>query len=193
MTQIVLIRPGATDYDRDGRIQGNLDVPLNEEGTAEVAKVIEELRGQKLDVLYTSGSQPALETAEVISAVLDTKLKKLEGMQNVDLGLWQGKSVEEIRLKQPKVYRLWQEMPQNVCPPEGEMLSDAEERVRQVMCKLIKRHKDGRIGIVVPEPLASLVRHCVNHGDLGDLWKATEDHGQWEIFEAAPGAVSPAI
>ena len=56
-------------------------------------------------------------------------------MQNLDHGLWQGMLIEDVRRKQPKVYRQWQEQPETVCPPEGEMLSQAEERIRTAMAK----------------------------------------------------------
>ena len=91
--------------------------------------------------------------------------------------------VDEVRLKQPKVYRQWQEQPESVCPPEGEMLDEADERVRLSMGKLLKRHREGVIGLVVPEPLASLVCRHFRHGDLGDLWKAPGGHGRWEILD----------
>ena len=54
-------------------------------------------------------------------------------MQNLNLGLWQGMQVSEVRYKQPKVYRQWQEQPENVCPPEGEMIEQAEQRIRTAM------------------------------------------------------------
>lgn len=183
MPQIILIRPGSTEYDREGRIQGNLDVPLNAEGSAEVARVIDELRPLKLNVIYTPVCQPALQTAEAISKALGVKLKKLDQLRNLNHGLWQGMLIDEVRRKQPKVYRQWQERPQFICPPEGEMLSQAEERVRPVLARLLKRHKEGAIGLVVPEPLASLVRQFVRHGELGDLWKASAEHGRWEVLE----------
>ena len=44
MLSVILIRPGSTDYDEQGRIQGTLDVPLNEQGGVEVARVADELR-----------------------------------------------------------------------------------------------------------------------------------------------------
>ena len=56
-------------------------------------------------------------------------------MQNLNLGLWQGMQVSEVRHKQPKVYRQWQEQPENVCPPDGEMIEQAEQRIRTVMNK----------------------------------------------------------
>jgi len=118
------------------------------------------------------------------------KVKKLEGMENVSLGLWQGMLVEEVRLKQPKVYRQWQENPECICPPEGEMLVQAEERVRNQMSRLLKRCKEGTIALVVPEPLASLVRQFLNQSELGDLWKAADEHGRWEMIEVEPTALA---
>jgi probable phosphoglycerate mutase len=97
--------------------------------------------------------------------------------------------VKDVREKQPKVYRQWQEQPKNVCPPEGEMLAEAEQRVRTAITKLVKRHKEGVIGLVVPEPLASLVRCFVQRGKLGDLWKVTNGHGHWEVIEVEPEEV----
>jgi probable phosphoglycerate mutase len=186
MLRIVLIRPGATDFDEQHRIRGNLDVPLNQEGLTEVARLIGELRDQRLEVVYTAPEQSAMETAEPVAEALGLKLKKLDRAENMDLGLWQGMAVDEIRVNQPKVYRQWQEMPQNVRPPEGEMLDHADQRVRTVVTKLLKRHKEGVIGLVVAEPLASLVKQFITQSELGDLWKAAAEHGRWDVLEVTP-------
>jgi probable phosphoglycerate mutase len=186
MLRIILVRPGATDYDQQERIQGALEVPLNAEGAAEVAAVLEQLKDKGVKAIYASPGPAAQQTGETLAEGLHLKLRKLDRMQNLDLGLWQGLQVGEVRYKQPKVYRQWQEQPENVCPPEGEMLSDASGRVEAAMTKLLRRHKEGVIALVVPEPLASLVRRFVKHEDLGDLWKALGSHGRWEVLEVQP-------
>lgn len=186
MLHIVLIRPGSTDYDVQGRIQGSLDIPLNAQGLAEVAETAERLRDKAIEVVYAPTSQPPLQTGQIIAKTLGVKLKKIERLQNLDQGLWQGMLVEEVRHKQPKVYRQWQEQPENVCPPEGEMLGEADERVRTALAKLLKRHKEGTIGLVLPEPLLSLARRFITRGELGDLWKAPNGHGRFEVLEADP-------
>src|SRR5574340_1683955 len=186
MLQIVLIRPGSTDYDQQHRIQGALDIPLNEQGRAEVAQLVEQLRGLGLQMVYAPPCEPAQQTAAAIGEGLGIKLKKLDRMQNLDYGLWQGMLLEDVRQKQSKAYRQWQEQPENVCPPEGEMLSDVEERARNAMTKLLRRHKEGIIALVVPEPMATLVHRFVQPGELGDLWKLTNGHGRFEILEVKP-------
>ncbi len=189
MLQIVLIRPGSTDYDQQQRIQGTLDVPLSEQGSSEVAQLIGQLADQGIETIYSAPCEPAQQTGRFLAAGLGVKLKKLDRMQNLDLGLWQGMLVDDVRQKQPKVYRQWQEQPENVCPPEGEMLNEAEQRVRAALTKLLKRHKEGVVGLVVPEPLASLVRRFIRKDELGDLWKATNGHGNWQVLQVEPTQV----
>ncbi|MGA2066795.1 MAG: histidine phosphatase family protein [Thermoguttaceae bacterium] len=187
MLRIVLIRPGTTDYDVEERIQGALDIPLNAQGLSEVAALVDQLKGQGIETIYASPSQPARQTSEILAKGLGLRVKRLVRMKNLDHGLWQGLPIGEVRHKQPKVYRQWQEQPENVCPPEGEMLSQAQERVRACLGKLLRRHKEGVVvAMVVPEPLASLVRHFVKNDELGDLWKALGSHGRWEILEVEP-------
>lgn len=188
MVQIVLIHPGETDYSQQRRIQGNLDMPLNDQGVAEVARLVQELQSCRLDALYACDGEPAMQTGQLITDALGLKVRKLDRMQNLNYGLWQGMLIDEVRIKQPKVYRQWQEQPENVCPPQGEMLAQAAERVQATMIRLLKRHKAGVIGIVVPEPLASLVRQYVDHRELGDLWKVACDHARCELLEVKPEA-----
>jgi probable phosphoglycerate mutase len=186
MLRIALIRPGSTDYDAEGRIQGTLDIPLNEQGGKEVAQLIEEIRPEGIEIIYAAPCEPAWQTAQALADALGIKSKRIDSLQNLDQGLWQGMLIEDVRRKQPKVYRQWQEQPETVCPPEGEMLSQAEERIRNALAKLLKRHREGVLGLVIPEPLAALIRGHLKHEDVGDLWKAAREHRPWEVLELVP-------
>ncbi len=189
MISIVLIQPGATEFDDQGRIMGTLDLPLSEQGIGQVAQAAGEVAHLPIETVYSSSSQAARQTAEVVAGMHEVKVKLLERLRNLDLGLWQGKRIEEVRRRQPKVYRQWQEHPETICPPDGEPLQSARLRVEAVLTKLLKKHKSGAVALVVPEPLASLVRCFLKRAELGDLWKAECECGKWELipieFEAA--------
>ena len=58
MLQVVLIRPGCTDYDTQQRIQGSLDIPLNEQGANQVAQTAAALRDKGMETMYAPVSQP---------------------------------------------------------------------------------------------------------------------------------------
>ena len=85
MVQILLIRPGATDYDQQGRIQGDLDVPLCDQGAHEVARVSEELKNQGLEIIYSSDCGRAVQTAEAIGRSLGVKVKTLDSEEDLKI------------------------------------------------------------------------------------------------------------
>ncbi|MCA9053005.1 MAG: histidine phosphatase family protein [Planctomycetaceae bacterium] len=157
-----VIRAGETDFDVEERIQGALDLPLNAHGRKQASQLVEELRTLKLETIFTSPSQPALATAEILSDALGVPLKELAGLTNMDQGLWQGMLMSDLRRKHPRVYKQWEEAPESVCAPAGESCGAAAERVEQALKKPMRRAK--RFAVVVSEPLASLVA-CVLQGN----------------------------
>ena len=177
MLRMVLIRPGATDFDEQGRIKGTLDIPLSPQGTTEVAQTVSELAQWPLEVVYTAPCQAAEQTAELVAAPHKAKVKSIEELRNLDHGLWHGKLIDEVRQCQPKVYRQWQEHPDSVCPPGGETCGEARERLRPGLSRILKKHRSGVVAVVVPEPAASLVRCLLEDTEPGNLWKAECDHG----------------
>ena len=167
---LLVIRSGASDYDRLGRIRGTLDMPLSSDGLAEAAAAAAALATEPPDAIYSSGDACAVETAGVIARATGLRVRSLADFHNLDLGLWQGTLVEDIRRKQPRLARQWEENPWNVIPPDGEPLEDACARVEAGLERLLKRHRHGRIALVVPTPLDRLVRWVVAGSALGDLW-----------------------
>jgi broad specificity phosphatase PhoE len=183
MVQFLLIRPGSTDFDEQGRIKGTLDIPLSDVGTLQVGRLVGELHDTHIDHLYTSPCRAAEQTANSVAADHRLKPKVLEELQNLDHGLWHGKLIDEVKHSQPKAFRQLQDHPETVCPPEGEPISTALERVRAAISRLTRKHKTGTIAIVVPEPLASLVRCTLNKTEVGDLWRAECEGGGWQLIE----------
>ena len=76
-------------------------------------------------------------------------------LQNIDHGLWQGLSLGEIKRKNPKVLKRWQESPETVRPPEGETIQEALARTLAVLKKPMKREES--LAIVTSDPLATLL------------------------------------
>jgi probable phosphoglycerate mutase len=168
MLTILLVRSGLTEYDCQGRIQGTLDVPLSDQGRQQVEATAEELatRGATIDALYAGPDLGAQQTADVLAAKLKLKPKTLKTLHNLNQGLWQGMLFDDVKSKQPRVYRQWQERPDTVCPPEGETVREATDRLKGAIAKLTKKHKSGTIALVLSEPLASVLRCMLQAGGL---------------------------
>jgi probable phosphoglycerate mutase len=182
MVQLILIRPGSTEYDQQSRIQGRLDIPLCDAGRQEALSAADGMRPYLPKALYHAPCTSAQETAEILGDVLKLKPKELDDLKNLDQGLWQGMLVDEIRHKQPKVFKQWQEHPETVCPPQGESLAEVTERAEDVLEKLARKHRNGTIVLVAPEPLASVVRARLEGTDLGDLWHAANGCRHVEVL-----------
>jgi probable phosphoglycerate mutase len=183
MLTLLLVRPGATEFDQQGRIQGTLDLPLCENGRRQTEEAIPGIAAHKPTTVYTAPCQAAREAGEMIAEATGAKQKTIDKLSNLNHGLWQGMLVEEVRTKQPKVYRQWQDQPHTVCPPGGETLLQVKARVAESLRKVLKKHKEGTIALVAPEPLASVVRHVLHQDEVTGLWKGSERCGVWETIE----------
>ncbi len=128
--QVVLIRPGATVYDEQNRVQGVLDIPLSERGQAEAIDLASRLADTNLSALYCGPSESVVKTAEIVGRHLGLRPKRLDDLRNLDQGLWQGLQLDEIKRRNLKLFRQWLDDPRTICPPEGETVEDALDRVR---------------------------------------------------------------
>ncbi|MEZ6046540.1 MAG: histidine phosphatase family protein [Planctomycetaceae bacterium] len=155
MASILLIHPGSTEYDEQRRIQGKLDLPLSDKGEHQVDDLAELLSNAPLEVIYCGPCDSARSTAERIADRLDIPVVELSGLANVDQGLWQGMKIEDLQRKNPHVFKQYQETPESICPPEGELVADAQKRIQKSVNKILKGKSP--CAIIVPEPLASLI------------------------------------
>ncbi len=190
MLRIVLVQPGSTDFDEQGRIKGSLDIPLSRNGTTQVERTVLELESLELDAIYASPSESALQTAAALARMRKVKVRRVEKLKNLDHGLWHGKLIKEVRQNQPKIYRQCQDNPGMVCPPEGESVAAARRRLGEVLAKITRKHKSGTVALVIPEPLASFTVSELEQSAIGDLWKAERDCGSWQLINIEPGRVA---
>ena len=185
LSHVLLIRPGATDFDDQGRIKGSLDMPLSEEGFRQAKTMVAELEDVLVKTIYTSPCESARQTAEIFARDRGVKTRVVECLRNVDHGLWHGKLIEEVKRNHPKVYRQGIDDPAQVCPPGGESMSDAQSRVIKFLRKTIRKHRDEVIAIIAPDPLSLLIHNLLSGEDLqSDLWTSETDAADWQLVEA---------
>lgn len=186
MLSIVLIRCGQTEYDCQGRIQGVLDVPLSAGGRQETEALAAELAARQppLKAIYSGPCRSTQETADILGDKLDLKVKALENLHNLNQGLWQGMLFDDVKSKQPKVYRQWLEKPDSVRPPQGETLQEARDRLRTSLAKLAKKHKTGTVALVLAQPLFSVLRAMLHEGQAPVVCAADDAKcPRWEQLE----------
>ncbi|MDB4755952.1 histidine phosphatase family protein [Mariniblastus sp.] len=185
MLKIFLVRSGSTEFDEQGRIKGSLDIPLSEAGIEQVSRAAEELSQFDISRIYSSPCRSAIQTAERLSRKGQIKIKTIEKFVNLDHGLWHGKLIEELKATQPKKYRQFADNPAAICPPGGETLQSAQERVASALNKLLKKHKDDQVILVLPDPLATIIHAMLASEDVGDLWKSECQCCRWEVIDVS--------
>ncbi len=183
--RVLLIRPGATDLDDQGRIKGSLDMPMSERGRQQVDLLTEQLGHFHVRTIFTAPSESARETAHQLARNRgDVRIKVVEGFRNIDHGLWHGKLIDEVRRNLPRVYRQGQDCPSDICPPGGESIRDAKARVIKAVRKVLRKSGNEVIAIVIPDPMAWIVESVLSGKELIDLWNAETDCARWELIES---------
>jgi broad specificity phosphatase PhoE len=154
MTRILLIPCGGTCWSEQGRLAGSGDMPLSPRGQQQSRDLARGMAGpQAPKVIYSGSGQAAQETAKVIGRSLRLKARVLEGLEEPDIGLWEGLTVQELQQRSPKAYKQLSEEPSKVNPPSGEPLEDARNRLIRCVEQVCQKHADTTVGLVVG-PLA---------------------------------------
>lgn len=170
VTRLYLIKTGQTVWERQGRMDSSAGEPLTELGRREVTEVLPELADSHIKAVYAGIGEAEIETVRMIADHLGVKVHRTRDLRELDYGLWQGLMTEEIKRRQPKVYRQWASSPDSVRPPEGETLAEAQKRLVAAAKRIVKRHK-GAAAVVVCRPVALGVLKCtLADMPLDTLW-----------------------
>lgn len=138
--KIYLIRHGRTDWNDTNKIQGKSDIPLNPTGILQAEKLASELKNEKYDIshVYTSHLQRARKTAEIISSELNIPCDILNGVEEINLGDWEGLSWDEVMLHYPEAYKIWRKNRRYTKSVNGESYDDMLQRVLSALLYLSK-------------------------------------------------------
>ena len=148
MTTWVLVRHGSTDWNREGRYQGQEDTPLNAEGLAQAALLATKLSSKHIDAVYSSDLRRARETAGLLAQRLGLQVKTDQRLREIHQGEWEGKLGGEIAASYPGAWERMQVDPLNARPPGGESLVELAERVLSCMKEIATQVPAGTVILV---------------------------------------------
>lgn len=179
-TRLLLVRHGQTDWNVEGRYQGQKDPPLNPQGRDQAIFLAEDLSAVPLHVLYSSPLQRAWETAHIIEEKLALPLYVEPRLMEISMGEWEGRLVTEIAVRDSEQFLRWESSPWSVAPPGGESLYHVRERVYAAVDEIVPRHVGRSIGLVTHQlPLALLkIRYQKLNPSL--VRKLDQPNASWE-------------
>jgi len=174
MLEILLIRHGQTDWNRDRRIMGRKPIPLNTHGRRESEAIGRALREVDLHGIFTSPVLRAVQTARLIARGRKLKLETAPELAEIDYGQWIGKTFDDVT--EDEAYRIYHATPRHAQPPGGEKMVDVHRRAVEFIEGLRKRHAEGRLAVVSH---ADVIKIVVTHYlglDLNDLLRLRIDN-----------------
>jgi broad specificity phosphatase PhoE len=157
----VLIRHGQSTWNRDHRIQGQLDPPLSDEGRRQAEMVARRFAGRFFAGFYSSDLKRAFETAEAIGAAIGRKPEPEPLLREIFLGDWEGLRTEEIAERFPEAWASWVEEPDWDLVPGGEGGANFDARVGAALDGIFRRHSQGDVLVVTHGGVIQIALHRI--------------------------------
>jgi len=147
MTNLYLIRHGETDWNKQGKYTGQMDISINETGREQAKKVAEEMKNLEPEVIYSSDLKRALETALAISEELNIPIIKDKRLREIHQGEWEGLHINDIEKQYTEEFVARKENPLTVAAPGGESIGDVDIRVRSFLEDIYHNHPNDKVVI----------------------------------------------
>ena len=172
--ELLLVRCSRTEWDEAGRLGGDCDLPACKAWGEELTAVLREHDLSTITAILASPDEASSQTADHIGRLIDKKVRVVEALREIDLGLWEGQRFDELQERFPGAFKQWKDDPSSVVPPEAEPLADAELRLLTTLAKALdKLNGKGRRVAVVLRPIAfHLVANRLRGLDAVEGWDA---------------------
>ncbi len=154
MTELILIRHGETDWNRELRFQGQVDVPLNPTGHAQARRLAQRLAQEAMvaDHLVSSDLERTRQTAQPLLDALLPRLRMDEltdsGLREQHFGVVDGMRVPDIKAQYPEAWAQWLRFQADGGMPGGETTRQFHTRVMAALRRVAQQHA-GRTVVVV--------------------------------------------
>lgn len=148
MTELVLIRHGETEMNRELRFQGHVNVALNAIGLEQARRLAARMTGEQADAVYVSDLLRARQTAEPIAATLALDPLIEAGLREQGFGRVDGMRVDDIKAQHPEAWEGWLRFEEDFSMPEGESTRQFHARVMDAVQRLVATHPGQRLVVV---------------------------------------------
>lgn len=167
---MTLVRHGQTDWNLEGRYQGQKDIPLNAEGVRQAQALAKLLASESFNAIYTSDLQRAMQTARALHEERSIALIPDLRLREICFGEWEGQRFQEMRAKFTERFALSHSDPTIILAPGGESVSQVAARTAAFADEVSRIYPEGRL-LVVTHGMALATLVCQSN-----LLPLTEAH-----------------
>ncbi|MFN0039616.1 MAG: histidine phosphatase family protein [Burkholderiales bacterium] len=189
-TEVILVRHGETGWNAEGRIQGHLDISLNNTGLAQAEAVGCRFSKDTFDAIFSSDLDRAYRTAVPVAPQQPHAISRTPRLRERHLGVLQGLTTAEAERDQPHACRIWREREVDTALPGGESLAQFHSRVIDFVTDVCRERPDGRLLLVTHGGVLDAVyRHAVGM-PLGAAREFPILNASVNVIRVAPGGWS---
>ncbi|MFH1748233.1 MAG: histidine phosphatase family protein [Planctomycetota bacterium] len=172
--KVVLIPCASTEWHEAGRLLGRVELHATSAGEDRCCEWIGELQTLGLAQLFHAPDDLATRTAKLLGRQLLVPTKAIDGLAEVDVGLWAGLTEDQLKSRYASAHRELCESPLNVSPPGGESLGAADLRLKAFLKKQTKRGDNGPVGLVL-RPVSFAMARCMLEGrESKAVWETAQ-------------------
>ena len=183
--RIVLVRHGETDWNKQGRFQGQIDIPLNQNGKEQAKAASKFLKNIFIQKAFSSSLSRPRETAQIILKEhpgIEISLK--DNLIEIGHGQWEGKLESEIKSDWPDLLKTWKSFPEKVQMPEGENINDVSNRSITGWIEICKNLKNDETALVVAHDAVNKTILCHLLGLMpSKIWMIKQGNGGITIID----------
>ncbi len=148
MTKLFLVRHAETCWNREKRLQGQINTRLSKLGKQQAKKIAQRLKDEKFDAIYTSQLSRAIDTAKEINKFHNKKIILCPELNEIKFGIFEGLKREDVKKKHPKMYKEREKKIYTYRIKNGESFKDVWKRVNKILKVIIKKYPAGNVLVV---------------------------------------------
>lgn len=190
MTTLIIVRHGETDWNVEGRWQGQIDVPLNANGHHQAQRMADSLDHASITAIYSSDLLRASETAGYLARKLNLPVQTDARLREIHQGVWQGLKISEIQSNYRSEFQSREKSPLQVAPPGGETVLQVGDRLISFLADLIPRHPQETVAIATHGFVMALLQILLNHEPFENIWQAIPKSGAWLEYQVSDVVLS---
>lgn len=186
MAEIWMVRHGQTDWNLEGRLQGQLDTPLNDTGMDQARKLADELADKKFCALYSSDSMRARQTAEIIAGRVNLPIKFDRRLREISQGQFEGMLFSEVAQKFNSALTDRTRNPVHSRLPGGESVAELNARFKEAIDEIACAHPDEPV-LVAAHGLAIATMLCLVRGyPMESVYSHIPENATAEVIQWNP-------
>jgi phosphoserine phosphatase len=191
VTRVYLIRHGQSEWNEQGRYQGQTDSALSALGRRQAFFLAEALADVPLCAVYSSRLVRAYDTAATIAARHRLPVVTLELLREIRLGEWEGLTEAEITARHGPVVAAWRRNAGDIVPGGGgETLTELRVRGLRALREMLRLHRGETIAAVGHGGLNKMILLTVLGSPTSRYWHLRQDNGAINILEFGPNRTS---